>query len=328
MPYKDPEKGRAYARRYYARRKNEPDFKIQLKDIAKRYRERHLEQVRESDKLRKRKARAKNPEKSREANRRFCHKYRDKIRSEASQRYWLNPEKVRGSNRKSYQKHIVERRKSMNEHRKNLSKEQKAENYALQMQWRKENPLRLKECYFARRFQILGYYTNNTFRCAHCGISHIPFLTIDHILGRKIQGHSRDMGTEALHRFLIKNQFPPGFQILCNNCNMIKEIKRERNYSQTPDAIKKRGWKKELKFELFSHYSNGIPKCDCCGYSNIDGLSIDHINGRRSHGHSRKFRSIGLYSWLKRTGYPKNFRVLCLNCNAAIGINRKCPHQK
>ena len=287
-----------------------------------------LQKRRESDKLRKRFWRKKNPEREREIRERFKAKHTGYHAKKMAEYREKDPEKFREANRKSYQKHIVERRKSVSEYRASLSKEQKAENYALQMQWRKEHPLCAKEWYFAKRFKILDHYSNGTFRCAHCGISHIPFLTVDHILGRKILGHSRNTCPETLHRFLIKNQFPPGFQILCFNCNMIKEIKREKKYSQTLDAIKKRRWKKKLKFELFSHYSNGIPKCNCCGYSNIDGLSIDHINGRISHGHSRKFRSIDLYSWLKRNGYPKGFRVLCLNCNAAIGINRKCPHQK
>jgi hypothetical protein len=33
-----------------------------------------------------------------------------------------------------------------------------------------------------------------------------------------------------------------------------------------------------------------------------------------------------LYLWLKQNNYPPGFRVLCMNCNFAIGHSGYCPH--
>jgi hypothetical protein len=64
------------------------------------------------------------------------------------------------------------------------------------------------------------------------------------------------------------------------------------------------------------HYSDGLLKCHCCGYDNVVALSIDHINGGGTQ-HRKSLpssSSTALYSWLKRSGYPKGYQVLCMNC--------------
>jgi hypothetical protein len=58
------------------------------------------------------------------------------------------------------------------------------------------------------------------FVCACCGETEPAFLSIDHIenngsIVRKVTGQ----GTGgSLYRWLIKNNFPPGYQVLCMNC--------------------------------------------------------------------------------------------------------------
>ncbi len=86
------------------------------------------------------------------------------------------------------------------------------------------------------RLKVLQYYSqllskSNTPCCNCCGInSHIKFLAIDHIAGK------RQMDTEpelkklkytselggGLVDWIIKNNFPKGFQILCHSCNHSK----------------------------------------------------------------------------------------------------------
>jgi hypothetical protein len=59
-------------------------------------------------------------------------------------------------------------------------------------------------------------------RCACCGESLFEFLAIDHIGGGGNE-HRRLIGLRAgygFHRWLIKNNFPNGFRVLCHNCNM------------------------------------------------------------------------------------------------------------
>lgn len=61
-------------------------------------------------------------------------------------------------------------------------------------------------------------------RCACCGDDHLEFLSIDHINGDGAQhrrqmtnGRSRVYGN--IYGWLKTNGFPPGFRVLCMNCN-------------------------------------------------------------------------------------------------------------
>lgn len=61
--------------------------------------------------------------------------------------------------------------------------------------------------------------------CKCCGISKHEFLALDHIDGKGNQ-HRRDIGIKGGKHFydwIIKNNFPVGFQILCHNCNFAKD---------------------------------------------------------------------------------------------------------
>ena len=56
--------------------------------------------------------------------------------------------------------------------------------------------------------------------CKCCGETEIDFLQIDHIDGGG-KKHSKQINHD-LYRWLKKNNFPPGFQVLCCNCNFAK----------------------------------------------------------------------------------------------------------
>ena len=58
--------------------------------------------------------------------------------------------------------------------------------------------------------------------CACCGETHIEFLTIDHIAGNGNE-HRKQVGnggkSTVLHHWLREHGYPPGFRVLCFNCN-------------------------------------------------------------------------------------------------------------
>lgn len=72
------------------------------------------------------------------------------------------------------------------------------------------------------RIRVVNHYGG---RCVCCGETEYTFLAIDHINGggnehrRKIKKN----GSNIL-KWLIKQDFPPEFQILCHNCNMSKYL--------------------------------------------------------------------------------------------------------
>jgi hypothetical protein len=75
------------------------------------------------------------------------------------------------------------------------------------------------------RNKILTAYGS---KCACCGESEEKFLAIDHVKGEGNQ-HRRAIGgnkkaSTAIYRWIIKNNFPDIFQLLCHNCNMAKGV--------------------------------------------------------------------------------------------------------
>jgi len=79
------------------------------------------------------------------------------------------------------------------------------------------------------RLLVLDYYGG---ACACCGESREPFLVIDHMDGggndhreeiKPSATHGRGGGGAHMYKWLVANDFPPGFQVLCANCNMAKD---------------------------------------------------------------------------------------------------------
>lgn len=86
---------------------------------------------------------------------------------------------------------------------------------------------------------------------------------------------------------------------------------------------KERAYAQRVRLEILTHYSGGTPRCACCSECLLEFLAIDHIyGGGREHRRQVKH----FYSWLRRNNYPEGFRVLCHNCNFALGKYGYCPH--
>lgn len=86
---------------------------------------------------------------------------------------------------------------------------------------------------------------------------------------------------------------------------------------------------KELKLKALVHYSgNKIPFCQCCGETGLEFLTFDHIDGKGNI-HRNTTKSVrDMAFWLRKNKYPQGYRILCMNCNSALGFHGYCPHQK
>jgi hypothetical protein len=118
-----------------------------------------------------------------------------------------------------------------------------------------------------------------------------------------------------------------GLYSRCLDCERADDQGR---YATTKAAEAVRGtlWRRALRQEVIAHYSDGTCRCSCCGEAHMAFLVVDHINGdgnkqRRSLGRT----GISFYQWLRTSGYPPGFRVLCHNCNHAYAAYGACPHQ-
>ena len=93
---------------------------------------------------------------------------------------------------------------------------------------------------------------------------------------------------------------------------------------------KRAAWKRRNrrdKMAALRHYGG---RCACCGEENIGFLTMDHINNDgAAHRRDIKVIGSGIWSWLRRNGYPKGFRVMCWNCNCGRAFNGgMCPHKR
>ena len=72
--------------------------------------------------------------------------------------------------------------------------------------------------HFNRKIKVLLHYSKGKLVCECCNEQHPYFLTLDHING----GGRKDGGSRSLYIKLINSGFPPGFRVLCINCNFAK----------------------------------------------------------------------------------------------------------
>jgi len=88
-----------------------------------------------------------------------------------------------------------------------------------------------KSIHFAARYAAMKdavFAAYGGYRCSCCGETQPLFLTIDHV-DEGGADHRRQMSKEGqdyrsatgykTYCWLVKHEFPPGFQVLCANCN-------------------------------------------------------------------------------------------------------------
>jgi len=78
---------------------------------------------------------------------------------------------------------------------------------------------------------VLKYYNA---KCVCCGETRNEFLAVDHIHGGGSR-HRKAMTVSTIYRWIIKNDFPQDFRILCHNCNQSRG-----SYGYCPHESEKR----------------------------------------------------------------------------------------
>jgi len=124
------------------------------------------------------------------------------------------------------------------------------------------------------------------------------------------------------------------------NKEKIRE-KRKRFYQENPKIVNgwtakyrknnkdkcnllSRNWHRKNRELVLMHYGK---RCVCCGETRQEFLTVDHIN--KDGAAERK--TIGqngwkLYHYIIKTNFPDRYRILCYNCNIALGHYGYCPH--
>lgn len=108
-----------------------------------------------------------------------------------------------------------------------------------------------------------------------------------------------------------------------DDCNEAEKCKRKLKLLK--NAIRNRHYRWNLRLEVIKAYGS---KCQCCGETNYEFLTIDHVDKITSLNDRKLGRGHKLYMHLKRKGWPKEgYRLLCYNCNCSIGNFGYCPHK-
>ena len=107
-------------------------------------------------------------------------------------------------------------------------------------EYRKLHPEKKNEWARSMKIKVLRHYSQSEEPfCECCGENNIEFLTIDHVNGGGTQ-HRRQLRENGMtiYRWLIKNNFPPGYRVLCMNCNTSIGFYGYCPHKQTTEELK------------------------------------------------------------------------------------------
>jgi len=112
-------------------------------------------------------------------------------------------------------------------------------------QWRQKNKEKIskinKRYMFKLRKKIIYFYSKgqNCCQCIGCTEDNFEFLAIDHINNNGAE-HRRKIGNGTIfYRWLINNNFPDGFTVLCHSCNMARSFPRNNSICPHEQMINK-----------------------------------------------------------------------------------------
>lgn len=177
----------------------------------------------------------------------------------------------------------------------------------------------------------------------------------------KTQGRTRYyLGFPCIHGHNVERLVSNGRCVECSNVARTKLLKARREADPVAFEARRRGYLKKnperhartkalwnerwydknkikialtnkeerrlLKIETMTAYG-GI--CACCGEGELEFLTLDHVyGGGTAKRRESKQTGSNYYNNLKRLGFPQGeLRVLCFNCNCAIGLHGYCPHE-
>lgn len=114
----------------------------------------------------------------------------------------------------------------------------------------------------------------------------------------------------------------------CQPCRDGQARRGARWYAKNAEYLRaqRRDLRRGQRLDALHHYG-GV--CKCCGEPRSIFLTIDHVDGNGAE-HRRELASKGgprFVDWLRRSGWPEGYQVLCWNCNLARAIAGSCPHQ-
>lgn len=113
----------------------------------------------------------------------------------------------------------------------------------------------------------------------------------------------------------------------CSDC-LQRCVRVNAKYSrQHPSKL--RNYRLKVRLAVIEKYGG---RCECCGEDIPEFLVIDHKNNDGCHERRELYGSQNgsSYAWylkLRKESKRDDLRLLCYNCNNAIFVFGKCPHE-
>lgn len=147
-------------------------------------------------------------------------------------------------------------------------------------------------------------------KCCLCNECRIGALHVDHIDGNGLE-HRRSincLGGVEFYQWIRKNNFPPGFRVLCSNCNYKEYLRKLYLLGAVRYA-----YRAIIKITMMNKLGG---KCNNCSKSDIDILTVHHAlhNGAEHRRISYKNSETFYRSIIKSDNYD-GLECLCFSCN-------------
>lgn len=135
-------------------------------------------------------------------------------------------------------------------------------------------------------------------------------------------------GTQkSLTEFTTNNRSKDGKHYHCRVCMQLKQSAWRANNPERQKINDKRA-RRKLRDDVLRAYSDGEPKCACCGENTWEFLCIDHTENNGAESRKEHGRGNSYYFYLRKNNYPTGYRVLCHNCNVSRQYYGECPHKQ
>jgi len=169
----------------------------------------------------------KNKDKIAEYQAEYRKKNKDKIAENKAEYYKKNKDKIAEYYKKNKDK-IAENKAEY--YKKN--KDKIAEYYKKNKDKKAEYGKKIKK-------KVMNFYSSGEMRCRDCKEDILELLTIEHINGGGVK-QRKEMRSHNIYKWLIKENFPPGYAVLCIRCNWLKGKVSKERYEEILQEIKQR----------------------------------------------------------------------------------------
>jgi hypothetical protein len=118
-----------------------------------------------------------------------------------------------------------------------------------------------------------------------------------------------------------KYQQDPGYRE-----HVLSQAKRSYEKNKEDRLFRVRTYRSDIRKRVIEKYG---AKCCCCGESEFDFLTVDHVNNDGYTDRKTNGGTSGVYRMLdKMEGIVPVYQVLCYNCNLSRAFYGTCPHQR